>query len=164
MPLSKLVVEFLGTEDYDDDMLDAKIGELLTENATLKTDLQGANDKKDELDIKLNSQGTELEKLKPMAEVGETYLADMRKEAEAKYKLLKGDEASESMIKLIQNADIEQAKTYRDEFAKEIEEKIPGICSECGKEATLIRRSSKELQEERKKEADISSYKMGPVR
>ena len=37
-------------------------------------------------------------------------------------------------------------------------------CSECGKEAKLIRRSSKELQEERKKEAESGSHKLGPVR
>ena len=119
MPLSKSVIEYLGTEDYDDDILDQKIGDLLAENASLETEGEGNQEIKEEL-----------EKLKPMAAAGETYLGELRKEAEAKYKLLKGDEASPKMIELIQKADIEQAKTYVDEFAKEIEEKIPGICSE----------------------------------
>jgi ATP phosphoribosyltransferase regulatory subunit HisZ len=159
MPLSKPVIEFLGTEDYDDDLLDQKIGAVLTENSGLSTELEGLRDEKVEMEKKIEG----LEALKPMAEIGETYLADQRKEAERLYRLLKGDEASESMIKLIQSSDVEQAKTYVAEFNKEVEEKIPGVCSECGKPATLTRRSSKEIEQEQKKDRDSQSHKMGPV-
>ena len=152
MKLSKKVIDFLGTDDYTDEILNEKIGEILTENASLKTENEGLGDATEKL-----------EELKPMAEVGETYLDDMRKKAEASYKLLKGEDASKDMIELIQDSGIKQAKTYVEEFAKEIEEKIPGVCSECGKEATLTRRSSKELQEERKKDAEVDSYKTGRV-
>jgi chromosome segregation ATPase len=159
MSLSKPVIEFLGTEDYDDDLLDQKIGSVLTQNSSLSTELEGLRDEKKGLEDQLE----ELQALKPMAEIGETYLADQRKEAERLYRLLKGDEASESMIKLIQSADVEQAKTYAAEFSREVEEKIPGICSECGKPATLVRRSSKEIEQEQKKDRDSQSHKMGPV-
>lgn len=143
MKWNEAIVKFLGEDVPSDETINEKFTVLLAEHASLKTEKEGLSQEV----ITFKAEAEELQKLKPMAEVGETYLADQRKEAERLYRLLKGDDASEGMLKLVQNADIEQAKAYVTEFGRDVEEKIPGLCSECGKPAKLIRRSSKELAE-----------------
>jgi len=153
------ILTHLGLKENEvpsEDQLNEGFATLIADHAALKTERDGFA-----TDIESLSK---LEDLKPMAAVGETYLADQRKEAEKLYKLLKGENASEEMLKLIQDATIEQAKTYVSEFSKEVEEKIPGICSECGKPATLTRRSSKEIHEEKLNEQRKDDFKLSKIR
>jgi hypothetical protein len=150
MKLNKALETFFGQDVLPaDEVIAEKTSALLTENAVLVTENKGLIEEKSDLQTKVD----DLEKLKPLAEVGQIYLKDMREKAEAQYKLLKGDSASEKMLDLIRKADIDQAKAYVEEFSSEVEEKLPGVCSVCGSQAKLVRRSSKEVGEEKTKDA-----------
>lgn len=75
------------------------------------------------------------EKLMKMAENakdGEAYLSDMRSEAIKFARLSNGGEISQVTEKAITNASLEDAKDFRDEYAKAAEDKFPVVCSECG--------------------------------
>lgn len=155
MEWSKAIIGFLGEDVPSDELLNEKFTALLSEHASLSTDKEGLEGEV----TQLKTEKAELEKLKPMAEVGEQYLKDMRNEAVCLYKILKGDEASEGMIKLYEDANIGEAKTHVEELRKEVEKSIPGVCPHCGKQVEkLSRRSSKELSEEQQKLLDRQSY------
>ena len=159
MKLPKAVQDFLGGDVLPEDgVLIQKLAEHLADHATLKTENEGLVQERVDLAAKVE----ELEKIKPMAEVGEKYLADKRAEAESLYKLLKGDAADEEMLELIKNADIDQVKVYCKNFDVEVNEKIPLICPNCDKPILKAsRRSSKETLEKKNKKADLSSYQQG---
>ena len=155
LKLNKAMEAFFGSDVLPaDEVIVEKTLTLLTEHAAQTTERDGLIEEK----VDLETRVAELEKLKPFAEVGQTYLKDMREKAEAQYKLAKGDGASEKMLELIRKANIDQAKAYVEEFTKEVEEKLPGICSVCGQPAKLVRRSSKELSENKAKDANRAGF------
>ena len=159
MEWSKAIKTFLGEDVPSDETLNEKFTGLLADQAALQTEKESLEQELEQL----KADKEELEQLRPLAEIGTTYLADQRQEAERLYRLLKGEAASEKMLKLIREADIEQARIYVEEFGREVEEQLPGICSECGKPAKLIRRSSQELTEEKLKAEQAAAYKLGKV-
>jgi len=157
MPLTKSVINFLGTDAPTDDDWNQKVEEMLSRNDTLETENQGLLEEKKEL------QGSveELEELKPSAELGDKYLADTREAALVAYKKARGDEASEAMEKTIQSAGLEEAKALKEEFEAEVEKKFPLKCEACGVIASLSRRSSVEGDPESEGESfDESEYKL----
>ena len=162
MALSKIVLDLLGGENYSEDVLNEKVTSLIADNTTLKNENLSLTKERD--DFKLEVEG--LEANKPMTDAGTEYLAELRKQAEANYKLLKGETASPEMIKLIRDADLAQVKIYALEYSQEVEKQIPGKCSVCGKPAKIIRRSSQEDPGDaaNSKQEDTSSYKINPIK
>lgn len=74
----------------------------------------------------------ELSVLSAQAKDGKAYLEDVRTEALKFAKLANGEELSEALEKSIKNASLEDAKSFRDDFAKKAEEKFPASCTSCG--------------------------------
>jgi len=159
MPLDKVVVDYLGNDAPTEEEINSKVGEMLARNDALETDNQGLKEECGEL----KKAVAELEALKPKSELGERYLADTREAALAAYRKVKGENASDGMIKTIENADLEQAKALRVEFEGEVEKRFPLKCAKCGA-TQLSRRSSEEGsagEYEGPSEEEIESYKTG---
>ncbi len=95
-----------------------------------------------ERDKEITELKTSLEKSDKDAEIGRTYLKDIRDSAVASYKKLTGDKADEAMLSVIAKADISEAKALTSKFDKELDEKFPATCSSCGKVGSIERASS----------------------
>jgi hypothetical protein len=155
--VSKAVIEYLGTQNYDEDLLLGKLTSLLGVRDSLETEKEGLAEDVD----RLQKEVEELKKREPLAQVGETYLKDLRTRAESAYRLIKDGEPSEEMLKVIREAGLEQIKAMLADFEAEKAEKIPGYCPNCGKPAkALIYRTSKEIEEERKTKEDNGQFKL----
>lgn len=119
--------------------------------------MKAAAKEKEELELKLvdaNKKSEELEKkisaLTPQAELGAAHLKSVRDEAARLYKVSKGSEAKEVILKTLADASLEIAVAWKEEFEAEVEAKFPQKCQDCGS-AKVSRQSSKgeEALEER---------------
>jgi hypothetical protein len=162
MALSKMVLDLLGGENYSESVLNEKVTNLIIDNTTLKNENSSLTKERDGFKTEVE----DLEANKPLTDAGTEYLSDLRKQVESNYRLLKGESASPEMIKLIQEADLTQLKIYALDYSQEVEKRIPGICSVCGKPAKLVRRSSQEVdrETERAKDGDTSSFKINSIK
>lgn len=77
----------------------------------------------------LNAKITDLEK---EAELGKKYIADRRTEAAKFYKASEGDEASKTILEMLESSSLEQATALRDKFKKEADAKFALTCNKCG--------------------------------
>jgi len=96
-------------------------GQIATLNTTIKT-------KTDE-NTALQAKVTEL---KPNADLGVKFLANRRSEALRLYKLVEGDKATESMTKLINEANLEVAESFVASYQPRAESLAPISCKDCG--------------------------------
>ena len=115
----------------------------------LLTKLTEANQKTEALELTLKE-------LEPKASLGSKYLEDERKEAIRLYRVAKGEQISEAILKTLEKADLEIAQAFKQEFKKEAEEKFPARCQRCGS-TQLQRRSSVENGEAQKQPQTLNS-------
>lgn len=107
-------------------------------------------------DQALKDKDVEIEKLTGEKETAETALAEAKPKVEKfdalalqekedvkeLYKKLKGDDAKDSIIKLIDESTPDSLVALKEEYEIELDEKFPAKCSSCGEVATLSRASS----------------------
>ena len=161
----KTVLEFLGLKSDDvptEEQLATGIDKAVLERQDFKIQLEDAQK---EIST-LKEQVTELEKLKPSAEVGDQYLKDTREKAESDYKLLRkaeNEEPDDDMLELIRNADIGQAKVHAKNLAAEVGKKIPLKCPSCGELITGGRQSSSDGGDKGGDKPDYSQYQSNPI-
>ena len=115
---------------------------------TLSAKIKEANQKIEALD-------TSIKELEPKATLGSKYLEDERKEAIRLYRVAKGEQISEAILKTLEKADLEIAQAFKQEFKKEAEEKFPARCHRCSS-TQLQRRSSVENSETPKTQAALT--------
>lgn len=89
---------------------------------------------------------TKVSNLEPQATLGRQYLEDERKESIRLYRLAKGEEVSEAILKTLEKADLDIAQAFKQEFQKEVETKFPNRCAKCG--GTDIRRQSSQMPQD----------------
>lgn len=156
--LDGVIIELLGTEAPTDADWNAKVGGLLASNDTLDTENTGLKEQVVELEASIVS----LEELRQKAELGEKYLADTRTAALTSYRLAKGDDASDAMVKTIEAADLSTALALQVEFSTEVEKTFPLKCDGCGS-VKVSRRTSKEEtgQPGATPSGEADAYKMG---
>lgn len=110
---SKLQEKFDAKVDNTEalELLKKEKADLEAEKLTLKADLEKANSNK---------------------EAYETMLSEKRQEAERLYKLAKGEDADETLIKLIATGNLETTNAFLKQYEKEAEEKFSATCNSCG--------------------------------
>lgn len=110
-----------------------------------------------------STKAVELEKtvarLTPQAELGAAHLESVREEAARLYKMSKGDEAKEVILKTLKSADLEIATAWKEEFHKDVEEKFPPRCSKCN--STEISRQSSKVEDINKTEKEAALQPVG---
>jgi hypothetical protein len=75
-----------------------------------------------------------VEAIADMQEEYNTSLGNLRLEAINAYKILKGDQASADIIKLMEEATYDQVIALRDEHVGDLEKTVPLTCNKCGSE------------------------------
>jgi len=151
------MIDFFGTDSPADEVIDERVTALLAEHESLKAAKEGL-----EGELKqAKEENDKLRELEPLAKVGEQYLADLRKRAEALYELIRDGKPKEEMLEVIRNADVTQAKALVAEFEEERNEKIPGFCPECnGRVTKLEYRTSKEVEAKLRELDDNRRYQL----
>ncbi len=135
-------------------------GELLTDlEKAMKTE-RAANEKKQEVidgifGKDFNGDFTEAtKKLKLQVAAGEAHLKDVRDEAMKFAKIVEGDALNSALAKSIENASIEDAKAFLEDYKKKAEAKFPVKCGKCG--AILTRASAKKDGQETEPEEAVN--------
>lgn len=82
-----------------------------------------------EKDIKVLK--AELKTLKDNSQNAETILTNTRKEAVRLYKLCKGDNAEESVVNLLNSAEVETVSSFLRQYQQEADEKFGLTCNDC---------------------------------
>ena len=123
---SKLQEKFDAKVDNTEalNLIKGEKADLEAENTTLKADLAKAEKNK---------------------EAFETMLSEKRTEAERLYKLAKGEDADETLIKLISTGNLETTNAFLKQYEKEAEEKFSATCNSCG--STDVKRASAVIED-----------------
>jgi hypothetical protein len=116
--------------------LEAKVTSLTEQVAVLNTEKSGLSAANDSLKL-------EIEKLRPQATLGETFLADQRKEAKRLYEIVAGATKDPAMLALIEGASLEVSKGFITTFEPQAEAIAPLTCTSCGGKH-LTRKASKD--------------------
>ena len=94
---------------------------------------------------KLSDDLKEYNDKKSFIEIGENSLAQIRKKALTCYQTLKGDEKDENIVKIIESADYNSAKSLLKDYETELEKLSPLNCGSCG--STEISRASSKRED-----------------
>lgn len=123
--------------------------------SALLKDRESYQKQAEEFEMKLSDSSKKIEELEgevkkliPQAELGAAHLKSVRDEAVRLYKVSKGDEAKEVILKTLENANLEIAMAWKEEFEKDVEEKFPAKCQKC--QSTEISRQSSKAEDETK--------------
>lgn len=119
-------------------------GQLMTELEIKTLQEQLAKAQADFQTLQKTNQTTvqELEASKPLAELGKTYLNELRDSVTSLYRLLKSDKADTQFIeKMITNASPENLAILKKEYQTELSTKAAFTCPRCGKSITGLRAS-----------------------
>lgn len=73
---------------------------------------------------------------------GEAYLKSLRDDAAGWYKKSAGDEPDKTILEMIEQASIKQAKSLGEKFKAEVDQKFPMKCTKCGEVGSVERASS----------------------
>jgi hypothetical protein len=150
-PLLKLLKDTFGievTEKNFTEILNRHV-ETISEEA-LKKAQQEINDLKSKVDqdrLRIAEFDTKIRDLEPQAILGKQYLEDERKETIRLYRVAKGDAVSDAILKTLEKAELDIAQAFKKEFQKEVEEKFPNRCAQCG--GTDIRRQSSQMPQDK---------------
>lgn len=127
------------TEEFAGDIVAGSLK--LEETEGVKALLAAKQSKTDEYlgtietrDTEIKSLTAKIADLEKEAELGKKYLADIRADAAKFYKTAEGDEASKTILEMLDTASLEQAIALRDKFEKEVKAKFALTCNECGSE------------------------------
>lgn len=125
--------------------LKAVIGDLNDSKASITS----LTSEKTSLTEQISNLNTEVANLKEMATVGKNYVASLREKAVANYKKLKGDQADETIITMInaETTGITTINSLNADYEAQLEEKFPMTCSKCGSH-DISRASSQKTKEE----------------
>lgn len=149
--IKQLVSEFgFGSDELTKDNLVEKLKEKFNSGDP------GGEDHSEELQELKNKLETKKEKIKELkaelktakdnSQSAETILENTRKEAVRLYKLCKGDNAEESIMKLINSADVETVGAFVTQYQTEADEKFGLKCNDC--ESTNVTRQSAKTTKE----------------
>lgn len=158
-PIRKLLKETFGVDVTEKNFSEqlATYVEMQIKSATqnFENEVKTLSAKIKEANQKIEALDASIKELEPKATLGSKYLEDERKEAIRLYRVAKGEQISEAILKTLEKADLEIAQAFKQEFKKEVEEKFPARCHRCGS-TQLQRRSSVENGETPKTQAALN--------
>lgn len=146
-PVRKLLKDTFGVEITENNFSEQLAIYLEAQNKAAlskqQTEMDSVSAKLTEAATKLAALEVTLKELEPKAALGTKYLDDERKEAVRLYRLAKGEQISDAILKTLEKADLEIAQAFKQEFKKEAEVKFPTRCGRCGS-TQVSRQSSQE--------------------
>ncbi len=146
-PVRKLLKDTFGVEITEKNFSEQLAVYLEAQNKAAlskqQTEMDTVSAKLTEAATKLAALEVTLKELEPKAALGTKYLDDERKEAVRLYRLAKGEQISDAILKTLEKADLEIAQAFKQEFKKEAEAKFPARCGRCGS-TQVSRQSSQE--------------------
>lgn len=107
---------------------------LVSGKKDLETKITNLTTEKDQLTEQITQKDAEIANLQAMYTVGKNYIASLREEVVGNYKKLKGDQADETIVTML-NADTTGLQTLislNKDYKDQLEEKFPLTCSKCG--------------------------------
>lgn len=120
------------------DALNETVNNLTTERDSLQSQIASLNDK--------------VANLEPMANIGKNHLASLREQCVSTYQKLKGDDADESIINMLnaETTGIQTLTSLLADYTTRLNEKFPMKCAECGSTDVSRASSVKEGEDEKK--------------
>ncbi len=110
------------------------IRELVTTNQTLNERVETLeNSSGDGSELVTSLQG-QIEKSKPLVELANTIVTELRNSTVSNYTKLMGEKVDESMLNVINNADYTTLGVLSKNYETQLNEKYPLSCKECGSE------------------------------
>lgn len=128
-----------------DDLKD-QLSTLTTEKEDLDGQVSTLESDKGELEKKFNSLDEKYKELEKSSSDLEGATAEMRTEAVKFYKLCKGDDADEKIVKLMETAKFDVIKSLLTEYRKEADEKFGYVCNDC--ESNNVSRKSADTSDD----------------
>ncbi|MBI4238575.1 MAG: hypothetical protein HY696_09205 [Deltaproteobacteria bacterium] len=148
--LSKLLQETFGVEVTEMNFIETLSAHVEGKSKTLlqktQQEMVSLQSQLDQTQQRVTEFETKIRDLEPQASLGRKYLEDERKEAVRLYRLAKGDQVSEAILKTLEKAELDIAQAFKQEFQKEVEAKFPNRCAKCG--GTDIRRQSSQMSQD----------------
>lgn len=126
----------------------ACIKELVASKTNLTDEVTSLKENNTKLEGEVTSLKAEIEKNKPLVEIGTQHLSDVRSEVTSDYKKLMDKDADESMITLIANADLTTLASLGKSYKVQLEQKFPMVCEKCGSHSVSRASSSTTSKEE----------------
>lgn len=123
--------------------LSSQVTELKATNETISSHNAELIGNVETLESNIAELKSEIDSLSPKAELGESYLANMRTEAVRLYNLVKGESADETIIELIANSESKAAQAFLKQYTTEAEGLHEASCSDCG--STNVSRASRQI-------------------
>lgn len=158
-PIRKLLKETFGVDvtenNFGEQLATYVESQIKTATQNFENEVKSLSTKIKEANQKIEALDASIKELEPKATLGSKYLEDERKEAIRLYRVAKGEQISEAILKTLEKADLEIAQAFKQEFKKEAEEKFPARCHRCGS-TQLQRRSSVENGETPKTQAALN--------
>lgn len=108
--------------------------EVVSSRDSFKEQVNNLTTEKNTLQEQVNNLNAQVANLTEMSTVGKNYIASLRESVVADYKKLRGDDADEAIITMI-NSETTGLKTVlslQEEYKAQLEEKFPLTCSKCG--------------------------------
>lgn len=140
-------------------LLGAKFTDLETKFNTASTDLTKVTGEKNDLETKFNNLETEKEGLETKIESFKAIEDAQKAEALRLYKLTvdEGKEPDASMVKLIEEADIDGSQAFITKFKGEVEAKFQPSCKKCGS-TDVSMASAKDGEDDKGKGAETKTF------
>lgn len=113
------------------DNVKAAISELVSNHATLSTQVETLTNENTTLKTEVGNLKAEVAKNAEMATLGTSYISGLRTEVEELYKKTK-ETPDENIIQLIASASEKQLLSLKTNYTEELEKKFPMSCKDCG--------------------------------
>ena len=111
------------------------------------------------LEEELSTLKSDLNKLKPMAEIGESRLTEVRESTLANYKkTVSEDKVDTAMVTLIEGASLSTLSTLNKNYKLQLETLFPLSCKECGSTNVSRGSAATKIDEAENKEKDTDPY------
>lgn len=145
-----------GQERNQENALTA-VKSLIESNKNNQETIQNLQTEKTSLTEKVTNLEAQVASLSAHAEVGKTYVANLRDEAVSTYKKLMADQADESIINMLsaETTGIQTIQSLMKDYKQRLEEKYPLTCSKCGSHdvnrASSIQQNEEDEEDEKNK-------------
>ena len=110
------------------------IQQLIASRGEDATTIQNLTTERDSLSERVTNLEAQVNTLSAQAEVGKTYLTQLREEAVEVYRKLMGDSVDETIINMLsaETTGINTLKSLMKDYTQRLEEKFPMKCQKCG--------------------------------
>ena len=142
--------------EVNQDNVTSAVKALISERDQIKALKETLETEKATLTSTITNLNAEVANLKEMATVGKNHIADVRLSAVTNYKKLKGEQADETIVNMLnaETTGLATLESLNKEYLAQLDEKFPLHCAKCG--STDVNRASSIQVEPKKNDGQVT--------